>query len=199
MYPFNIVTYALFIFFVVIYFAYNGVINELDELRELTKWSWLVWTLYYGYMATCSDRFKHATLVASMFVASMGLIVMIGVSILFFLHASVILNGISIIGIGGVYVINFGQHFLPPIVYLFYTYYYARIFGGYDNVVYRNCMISAIILVCSYVMLYILYMNVDLVYGVSISLYCFVWALPLISFIGIGIFSYTTNRFNKTE
>jgi len=111
MYPFNIVSYGLFIFFVVIYFAYNGIIDELDELRELTKWSWLVWTLYYGYMATCGDRFKHVTLVVSMFVAAMGLIVTNGVSILFFLHAAVILNGISLIGIGGVYVINLGSTF----------------------------------------------------------------------------------------
>jgi len=187
-YQLNEVSLSLFITFFVIYIAYNSIINQLNEARELTKWSWIVWTVYYGYMALYGTRHSTVMMVVSMFVASMGLIVAIGVSILFFLHASVILNGISLIGIGGVFIINLGQHFLPPVVFMYYVYYYRSLFNLYNRTVFRNCYLSAVVLSCSYVMLYILYMNAPSVYGVSISLYMFIWALPLISCVGIYIF-----------
>lgn len=183
------------ILFILIYMIYNSFLNDVDTVHELTKWSWLVWTVYYGIMTIYKIVPIHLLVLFTLCVSSIGMIVMIGVSVLFFKEDSTIIkNGIAMVGVPIVYIVNFGQHFLPPILHAIYLLYFNREFKFFNlrtrNVNKISFYVAATVITSVYFYLYITVMDVKNIYGTYINVSLFTWCIPFISMMGIGVYEF---------
>lgn len=164
----------VFCFFASAYVVYNAAVCELSEFRELTKWTWCVWTGFY-FVSACIYEWKPAsgglaiqTMATCVFSAS--IVVAIGVCVLIFSGSSMVIEAKSQFGIAAVFIVNYIQHYVPPMLLIcvlttdpaLVTYMYT---DRQHSVSQAAAMISTV-----YVYVYLCFMNPDNVYGVTINI-----------------------------
>lgn len=173
--------------FLIVYIAFNSVIRDIKTVHELTKWTWLVWTVTDTLIAIMLNKkilkmqsMNGCVMIVLTAAASLGAVVAVGVSILFFYKALLIKGSIATYGVLLVFAGNFLEHFYPPIHHMILTGLFSDVFYACwkksELSVYFIGVVSSLFSFL-FVVFYLIMMNVKEIYKVNLDASAYIMPL----------------------